>query len=172
MCSGLALSSKYSAALTIAGAFLFLLTEATSRRWLSRPHPYVAGLVALILFSPALIWNARHGWVSFLFQGGRAGGHFFPFGPCRDRRRRCIFPALDLAPVGVLRGCRAAPRSGRPGSLAARLSGSCRRSSSYRDLAVEPYSVPLDGARLFDAGAVLGEDIARHLRRVVVYARR
>ncbi len=80
-CAGLALSSKYSAALTIAGAVLFLSTEPASRRWLVRPHPYVAGLAALILFLPALIWNARHGWVSLLFQGGRAGGHFYPFGP-------------------------------------------------------------------------------------------
>lgn len=81
VCAGLALSSKYSAALTFSGAFLFLLTEPSSRRWLLRPQPYVAGLAALVLFLPALIWNARHGWVSFLFQGGRAGGHLFPFGP-------------------------------------------------------------------------------------------
>jgi 4-amino-4-deoxy-L-arabinose transferase-like glycosyltransferase len=81
ICAGLALSSKYSAALTIFGALLFLLTEPASRRWLLRPQPYMAGLVALILFLPALIWNARHGWVSFVFQSGRAGGHFYPFGP-------------------------------------------------------------------------------------------
>jgi 4-amino-4-deoxy-L-arabinose transferase-like glycosyltransferase len=81
VCAGLALSSKYSAALTIAGAIIFLLTEPVSRRWLVRPQPYVAGLAALILFLPAVVWNARHGWVSFLFQGGRAGGHFYPFGP-------------------------------------------------------------------------------------------
>ena len=81
ICAGLALSSKYSAALTIAGALLFLLTEPASRRWLLRPQPYAAGVLALVLFLPALIWNARHGWVSFVFQGGRAGGHFYPFGP-------------------------------------------------------------------------------------------
>jgi 4-amino-4-deoxy-L-arabinose transferase-like glycosyltransferase len=80
-CAGLALSSKYSAVLTIAGAILFLLSEPAGRRWLLRPQPYAAGIAALILFLPALIWNARHGWVSFLFQGGRAGGHFHPFGP-------------------------------------------------------------------------------------------
>ena len=81
ICAGLALSSKYSAALTIFGAIGFLLTERESRRWLLRPHPYVAGLAALVMFTPVLIWNARHGWVSFLFQGGRAEGRFNPLGP-------------------------------------------------------------------------------------------
>ena len=91
MCSGLALSSKYSAALTIAGALLFLSTEPLGRRWLVRPHPYLAGLIALLLFSPALIWNARHGWVSFLFQGGRASGHFFPWGPLAATGGAAVF---------------------------------------------------------------------------------
>jgi 4-amino-4-deoxy-L-arabinose transferase-like glycosyltransferase len=81
ICAGLALSSKYSAALTILGAIGFLLTERESRRWLLRPHPYVAGLAALVVFSPVLIWNARHGWVSLLFQGGRAEGRFKLLGP-------------------------------------------------------------------------------------------
>jgi 4-amino-4-deoxy-L-arabinose transferase-like glycosyltransferase len=81
ICAGLALSSKYLAGLTILGAIGFLLTERESRRWLLRAHPYVAGLAALVVFTPVLIWNARHGWVSFLFQGGRAEGRFNALGP-------------------------------------------------------------------------------------------
>ena len=81
VCAGLALSSKYSAGLTIIGAIGFLLTERDSRRWLLRPHPYVAGLAALAMFAPVLLWNARHGWVSLLFQGSRAAGRFNPLGP-------------------------------------------------------------------------------------------
>jgi 4-amino-4-deoxy-L-arabinose transferase-like glycosyltransferase len=81
ICAGLALSSKYSAVLTIFGAVVFLLTEREGRRWLLRPHPYVAGFAALVIFSPVLIWNAGHGWVSFLFQGGRAEGRFNLLGP-------------------------------------------------------------------------------------------
>ena len=80
-CVGLALCSKYSAALTVLGAVAFLATEPTSRHWLMRPQPYLAGIVALVIFSPVLIWNAEHGWVSLLFQGGRAGGALHPFGP-------------------------------------------------------------------------------------------
>src|SRR5215469_3162342 len=81
VCAGLALGSKYPAALTIAGATGFLLTEPRSRRWLARPHPYAAGLAAGVVFLPVLIWNAENGWVSFLFQGGRAEGWLHPFGP-------------------------------------------------------------------------------------------
>ena len=80
-CAGLALGSKYSAAPTLMGAVAFLATEPTSRRWLRRPQPYFAGAAALIVFLPVLIWNAAHGWVSFLFQGGRAGGSLHPLGP-------------------------------------------------------------------------------------------
>ena len=81
VCAGLALCSKYSAVLTLAGAVLFLVTEPHSRRWLRRPHPYAAGIAALVIFLPVFIWNAEHSWVSLLFQGGRAAGRFRPFGP-------------------------------------------------------------------------------------------
>src|SRR6201998_2300690 len=64
MCAGLALCSKYSAVLTVIGAAGFLVTEPISRRWLARPHPYAAGLVALAVFFPVLIWNAENDWVS------------------------------------------------------------------------------------------------------------
>jgi 4-amino-4-deoxy-L-arabinose transferase-like glycosyltransferase len=81
MWAGLALCSKYSAVLTIIGAVGFLLTEPRSRRWLARPQPYAAGLVALGIFLPVLVWNAENDWVSFLFQAGRAESGFHPFGP-------------------------------------------------------------------------------------------
>jgi len=80
-CAGLALCSKYSAVLTLLGVVVFLVTEPTGRRWLGQPHPYLAGAVAFVIFLPVLIWNARHGWISFAFQGGRAGGSVHPFGP-------------------------------------------------------------------------------------------
>jgi 4-amino-4-deoxy-L-arabinose transferase-like glycosyltransferase len=83
VCAGLALCSKYSAALTIIGAIGFLLTDPIGRRWLARPHPYAAGAVAFAFFLPVLIWNAEHGWVSFLFQAGRAAGGFEPMEPIK-----------------------------------------------------------------------------------------
>jgi hypothetical protein len=90
-CVGLALCSKYSAALTLSGAAVFLMTEPVSRRWLIRPHPYIAGLVALALFLPVLVWNAEHGWISFLFQSGRAGGRLHPLGPLLAIAGQAVF---------------------------------------------------------------------------------
>jgi 4-amino-4-deoxy-L-arabinose transferase-like glycosyltransferase len=81
LCAGLALGSKYSAVLTLLGIVFFLATEPGSRHWLLQPHPYLAGVAALAAFLPVLVWNAGHGWISFLFQGGRAGGSLHPFGP-------------------------------------------------------------------------------------------
>ncbi len=81
LCAGLALFSKYTAVLTIAGAFAYLLAT-PHRRWLARPEPYLAGLLALAVFSPVVIWNASHHWASFAFQGDRADGlRFHPAQP-------------------------------------------------------------------------------------------
>ena len=33
---------------------------------------------ASLVFSPVIVWNAGHGWASFLFQGGRAVGSWTP----------------------------------------------------------------------------------------------
>jgi len=92
VCAGVALFSKYSAALTIAGAVVYLLTEPAARRWLLRPHPYAAGLLALAVFSPVLVWNAGHGWASLLFQAGRAGNsRLHPFGPITTLLGEALF---------------------------------------------------------------------------------
>jgi len=69
---GLAGLSKYLAVIFGLGLAGFLLTTATGRAWLRRPHPYLAALLAVIVISPVLVWNAQHQWASFAFQGGRA----------------------------------------------------------------------------------------------------
>ena len=92
VCAGLALFSKYSAVLTIGGAFLYLLTSRQHRRWLARPEPYVAAALALAVFSPVLIWNASHGWASFAFQGDRAQGlRFRPLMPIQVLAGEALF---------------------------------------------------------------------------------
>jgi hypothetical protein len=73
---GLAGLSKYSAVLAPFGLFAFLLGSPRHRPWFWRPEPYLGALVALATFSPVLIWNATHHWVSFTFQSARAANHF------------------------------------------------------------------------------------------------
>ena len=71
---GGAMLSKYHGIFLPIGTALYLLLHRPARRWLTQPGPYLAALVALATFSPVIIWNATHGWASFLFQGGRAVG--------------------------------------------------------------------------------------------------
>lgn len=72
---GLGLLSKYSIALLALAAFAFVLTDGTARRWLRRPEPYLALALSILLFTPVLVWNAEHGWASFLFQSARRLDH-------------------------------------------------------------------------------------------------
>ncbi len=69
---GLTLLSKYHGAFLAAGTGLFLVLNSTQRRWLGHRAPWLAILLAAVIFSPVLIWNAQNDWASFGFQGGRA----------------------------------------------------------------------------------------------------
>ncbi len=75
---GGAMLSKYHAIFLPLGVAAFLLLDPRRRRRLLEPGPYFALAIGLFVFSPVLVWNARHGWVSFLFQGGRAVGGWTP----------------------------------------------------------------------------------------------
>jgi len=71
---GGALLSKYYALLLAPSLLWFLLLSPNHRQWLRRPHPWLALLIALVVFSPVIIWNAHHEWASFVFQSTRAAG--------------------------------------------------------------------------------------------------
>jgi hypothetical protein len=112
VCAGLALFSKYSAGLTIAGALLYLVTSRPHRHWLCRPEPYAAALLALAVFAPVLVWNATHGWASFAFQGGRAAGiRIHPLAPFATLAGEALFvlpwiwlPMMALFLAAIRRG--------------------------------------------------------------------
>lgn len=65
---GVSMASKYTAVLVPLGIFIGLLTRRDLRARLADPGPYVATLLGLLVFSPVILWNARHDWASFAFQ--------------------------------------------------------------------------------------------------------
>src|SRR3977135_1891715 len=69
---GAALLSKYTALFFGPAILIWLVAVPKLRRWLISPWPYLGGLVSLLIFSPVILWNADHHWVSFIKQLGRA----------------------------------------------------------------------------------------------------
>ncbi|MDZ4367233.1 MAG: glycosyltransferase family 39 protein [Afipia sp.] len=70
---GLALLSKYTAIFFAPAILAFVLVPPWRTRWLRSPYPWIAVVIALLVFSPVLIWNWQHDWASFKFQFIRAG---------------------------------------------------------------------------------------------------
>ncbi len=68
---GLTMLSKYTGAFLALGTVAWVGLSAEMRPWLRRKQPYLAALLGLAVFSPVLLWNAQHGWVSFTKQFGR-----------------------------------------------------------------------------------------------------
>jgi 4-amino-4-deoxy-L-arabinose transferase-like glycosyltransferase len=69
---GLALTAKYAAVLFVPAILAFVLVPDWRKRQLASPWFWIATALALAVFSPVLIWNASHDWVSFKFQLDRA----------------------------------------------------------------------------------------------------
>lgn len=70
--AGFALLSKYSGIFLAPGIGLWLLLVPSRRRLLLTTGPWVMASVASVIFCTNLIWNAQHGWVTFIKQFGRA----------------------------------------------------------------------------------------------------
>jgi undecaprenyl-diphosphatase len=84
---GLGLLTKYTMALFYLCSFMFLLFSA-QRRLLMTAKPYAAFAVSLIVFSPVILWNISHDWVTLKHTAGQAHvsegfrlslTHFFDF---------------------------------------------------------------------------------------------
>ena len=65
---GLDLLSKYTAILILPGVFIDLLLSQQNRKLLWSPLTYLALILTVVVFSPVVIWNAQHEWISFSFQ--------------------------------------------------------------------------------------------------------
>jgi 4-amino-4-deoxy-L-arabinose transferase-like glycosyltransferase len=112
---GLALLSKYIVLLLAPALLVFLLVASRHRKWLATPWPYVAAIIAAVLFTPVLVWNARHGWASFAFQSIRLGeGNSASVGSVL---RYLMYDTLLVGPVLIVAttagGIALAMRSGR-----------------------------------------------------------
>lgn len=70
--AGLALLSKFTALMLVPAVAAFMLVPKWRTRWIASPYPWAAALIAILLFTPVLIWNAEHDWASFRFQLVRA----------------------------------------------------------------------------------------------------
>lgn len=63
---GLLMLSKYTSVLFMAFLLLFILIKMPKK--LLSPKPWIAIILSFIVFSPVIIWNYQHDWISFNFQ--------------------------------------------------------------------------------------------------------
>ena len=114
---GMGILSKYTLGLLGLAALIFVVLDPSSRRWLRRPHPYLAAALALLLFSPVIIWNMENDWVSILYQSHRATG----IGSQFSLHLLFFHMLLVLTPVGFVAAVMALIRNERDiGTLAQR----------------------------------------------------
>ncbi len=66
--TGAGMLAKYNMVLAPAAIFIALLLNNAARKELLKPWPWLAGFLALFLFSPVVIWNYQNEWASFVFQ--------------------------------------------------------------------------------------------------------
>ncbi len=68
LATGLAALGKYTAFLLVPQLGLALLLDRRGRKLIASPWPWLGLLLAGLVFSPVLLWNADRRFVSFLFQ--------------------------------------------------------------------------------------------------------
>lgn len=65
---GVGMLGKYFAVMAVPGTLILVAAVPEYRHWFKRPEPYIMGAVALLFFSPVLIWNYVNDWPSFKFH--------------------------------------------------------------------------------------------------------
>ncbi len=107
---GIGLLSKYSILLLGPAVFAFMCWDRDARQWWRRPQPYLAVIIAALLFSPVIIWNAQHQWASFAFQTARRIADV----PHFTLHRLILSALLLITPIGVLAVASMMPRAAWP----------------------------------------------------------
>lgn len=65
---GFLLLSKYTGIILFLALFTFFIIHRKERIIFKNKHLYFAGLLTLFIFSPNLIWNIQHHWLTFDYQ--------------------------------------------------------------------------------------------------------
>ena len=99
---GLGLCSKYTTAFFAVSILAWLAVVREHRRWLISPWPWAGALIALLIFSPVLAWNAQHQWASLVYQSGRLTVYIWTFRYLAEFI--CALVILATPPIFVL-GC-------------------------------------------------------------------
>jgi len=65
---GVAFASKYTSIFLPLAILIAVLVRGELRARLREPGPYIACMLATLVFLPVLLWNSQHDWISFVFQ--------------------------------------------------------------------------------------------------------
>lgn len=71
---GLGMLAKYTMLMLLPCVVLWLAGSPRLRFWLTRREPYEALFLGGVIFSPVVVWNMRHGWLSGRHVLVQAGG--------------------------------------------------------------------------------------------------
>lgn len=91
----LALYTKYVSVLLLASMALYIVVYA--RDLLKTPGPYMAAILALILYSPHLYWLASHDFLSLRYAFGRTGLEGEPYDLFKSIKRAASLVASQAA---------------------------------------------------------------------------
>jgi hypothetical protein len=104
---GLGALCKLTAWLFAPCVLVFLLLSPTQRRWLQTPYPYLGFVLALLIYSPCLLWNLHHDFPSMrhaaaLSSRSRGAAPFRWFGEFLGGQAIVLGPFLFLAELWVI----------------------------------------------------------------------
>jgi 4-amino-4-deoxy-L-arabinose transferase-like glycosyltransferase len=65
---GMGMLAKYNVVILLLAIIVYFLFDKDLRKIYLSPHLYVGMLIAILIFSPVIIWNYQNHWVSFSYQ--------------------------------------------------------------------------------------------------------
>ena len=120
LAAGLGFLSKHTMLLILPCLVLFLAASPRRRFWLTRPEPYRACLLILLLYSGVFVWNGQHhGWTfgHLLFLAKKSSQlPIQRFGDYLGSQAALLGPILLLALLGVFAQRRPKTEAKTPGS--------------------------------------------------------